>query len=86
MRKPDTRNSIHTLLLDETKGGIRSLPKTVRFHILLLMAWPIFLALALSFRDPIQMLWIFALIPVIIGIYAFAKFGIPHLEKLRKRI
>ena len=84
MRKPNTSSSIHTLLLDETKGGIRSLPKTVRFHILLLLAWPLFLVLALSFRDPIQMVWIFAVIPAILGTYAVVKFGIPRFEQIRK--
>ncbi len=81
MRSPSTKNTVHRLLLDEANGGIRSLPKTVRFHILLLLCWPLFLILALSFRDPFQLIWVFAVIPAIIGLYLLVKFGIPYFEK-----
>lgn len=80
MLEPKTKNIVHKFLLNEGKGGFRSLPKAIRFQLLLLVSWPIFLGLALTMRDPMQLLWVSLMIPAILGLYCLVKFGIPKLE------
>ena len=39
MRDPNFKNPIYKVLLDESHGGLRALPKSVRFQLLLLPGW-----------------------------------------------
>ncbi len=73
-------NSIQRLFLDESKGGIRSLPKTVRFQLLVLLSWPIFIALTLVMRDPSQMIWSLAVVPSLLTLYFIVKFILPRMK------
>jgi len=78
----DTNNTnpIQRLFLDESKGGIRSLPKTVRLQLLVLLSWPIFMALTLVMRDPSQMVWTLAVVPALLTLYFVVKFILPRMK------
>ena len=81
MRNPEVKSPIHRLLLDESRGGLRALPKTVRFQLLLLPAWALAVGLAVSTGDPWQLMWVVAAMIGLLALYGAAKLIIPALKK-----
>jgi hypothetical protein len=82
MRDPNFKNPIYKVLLDESRGGLRALPKSVRFQLLLLPGWALAMGLSVSFRDPWQFLWVLAAMVCLLVLYGMVKLIIPFTETL----
>ena len=85
MRDPNFKNPIYKVLLDESHGGLRALPKSVRFQLLLLPGWALAMGLAVSFRDPWQFLWVLAAMVGLLVLYGMVKLIIPFTESLNRQ-